>query len=237
MYSGIMASLDEAWRPGVKKVVLVLADAPPHDPEPVTGYTADDVIARAFAVDPAEVYVVNTGDATYGGSLSRVVEETGGSVVDAYSASRRPRRADRGARHRARQALRLGRRSVRRPQGHRAGARRQRLLRANRCSRAPTSGTSTATRSTTAPPPGRRRATPGRTASTERWPCGSPTRQVCLPSALRTRPRHPTATRCRPPRTSARRTPTRGRMTGTATASAMPVTRPRAGPPRTRKAS
>ena len=87
MYSGIMASLDEAWRPGVKKVVLVLADAPPHDPEPVTGYTADDVIARAFAVDPAEVYVVNTGDATYGGSLSRVVEETGGSVVDAYSAS------------------------------------------------------------------------------------------------------------------------------------------------------
>ncbi|MGY2875611.1 lysophospholipase L1-like esterase [Marmoricola sp. URHA0025 HA25] len=87
MYSGIMAGLDLPWRPGVKKAVIVLADAPPHDPEPVTGYTADDVISRAFAVDPAEVYLVDTGDAAYGGQVGQIASTTGGSLIDANSAA------------------------------------------------------------------------------------------------------------------------------------------------------
>jgi hypothetical protein len=82
MYSGLMTSLEQPWRPGVKKVVLVLADAPPHDPEPVTGYTAQTVIDKAFAVDPAEVYVVDTGGAA-DAAVQRIVTETGGDVVDA----------------------------------------------------------------------------------------------------------------------------------------------------------
>jgi len=81
MYSGIMAGLDLPWRPGVKKVVVVLADAPPHDPEPVSGYTAQTVIDRAYAVDPAEVYLVDTGYAA-DASLTRVLTETGGIRVD-----------------------------------------------------------------------------------------------------------------------------------------------------------
>lgn len=86
MYSGIQAGLKLPWRPGVKKVVIVLADAPPHDPEPVTGFTATDVIRDAIAVDPAEVYVVDTASAV-DSSLARVVAETGGMVVDAATSS------------------------------------------------------------------------------------------------------------------------------------------------------
>ncbi|MEZ5095971.1 MAG: VWA domain-containing protein [Nocardioides sp.] len=90
MYSGVDAALDLPWRPGVKKVVIVLADAPPHDPEPISGLTGQDVIDHALAVDPAEVYVVDTGSAV-SSSLANVVSSTGGSrrgLVD----RRRPER-------------------------------------------------------------------------------------------------------------------------------------------------
>lgn len=84
MYSGLREAIAVPWRPGVKKVVIVLADAPPHDPEPVTGLTANDIIAQAIAVDPAEVYVVDPGWAV-DDSLRSVVDGTGGVVVDASS--------------------------------------------------------------------------------------------------------------------------------------------------------
>lgn len=86
MWSGLRAGIGLPWRPGVKKVVIVLADAPPHDPEPISGLTAADIVAQAIAVDPAEVYVVDT----YGASspaLRSVVEGTGGLIVDARSSS------------------------------------------------------------------------------------------------------------------------------------------------------
>lgn len=85
MYSGIDAALDLPWRPGVKKVVIVLADAPPHDPEPISGLTGQDIIDHALAVDPAEVYVVDTGSAV-SASLANVVSRTGGSSIDSSSA-------------------------------------------------------------------------------------------------------------------------------------------------------
>jgi hypothetical protein len=60
VYSGLMAALERppdylgnalsAWRSGAKKTVLVLGDAPPHDPEPVTGYTLQAVTDAAAAV-------------------------------------------------------------------------------------------------------------------------------------------------------------------------------------------
>lgn len=62
IYSGIMAGLDLGWRPGVKKTMVVLGDAPSKDPEPVTGYTWASVAQRAFDIDPVEVYAVDTGD-------------------------------------------------------------------------------------------------------------------------------------------------------------------------------
>jgi lysophospholipase L1-like esterase len=85
MYSGLMTGLGLDWRPGVEKVVVVLADAPPHDPEPVSGYTAADVIAKAFSVDPAQVYALDVG-AAVDGSLASVINQTGGQGIDVATA-------------------------------------------------------------------------------------------------------------------------------------------------------
>jgi len=88
VYSGLMEGIGLSWRPGVKKMVLQLGDAPPHDPEPVTGLIADDVVAAAFAVDPAEVYVL---DVSSGGTpsplLVDIADRTGGGVFSATSPS------------------------------------------------------------------------------------------------------------------------------------------------------
>jgi len=52
-YSGIMGAINAvnigAWRSGAKKAIVVMTDAPPKDPEPVTGYTAASVAAAAQA--------------------------------------------------------------------------------------------------------------------------------------------------------------------------------------------
>jgi VCBS repeat-containing protein len=79
-YSGIKAALDLNWRPGVKKEVIVFTDAPAHDPEPVTGLTATDVISEAQAIDPAVVSVINTGGAD---QLAPVATGTGGVITAA----------------------------------------------------------------------------------------------------------------------------------------------------------
>jgi Ca2+-binding RTX toxin-like protein len=88
VYSGLLEGIALDWRPGVKKVVLQMGDAPPHDPEPVTGYTADDVVLGALAVDPAEVYVL---DVSTGGVpsplLADIASRTGGAVFSATSPS------------------------------------------------------------------------------------------------------------------------------------------------------
>jgi VCBS repeat-containing protein len=79
-YSGIEAAIGLPWRPGVKKEIIVFTDAPPHDPEPISGLTASKVVSDALAVDPAVVNVVNAGDAS---ALSTVTDGTGGSMVSA----------------------------------------------------------------------------------------------------------------------------------------------------------
>jgi hypothetical protein len=82
-YSGLKAAIDLPWRPGVKKVVLQLGDAPAHDPEPVTGLTADTIVAASLAVDPAQVYAVEVQGGSSGEGLTGVAKRTGGSVVTA----------------------------------------------------------------------------------------------------------------------------------------------------------
>jgi lysophospholipase L1-like esterase len=81
-YSGITAALNLDWRPGVKKHLIVFTDVDAHDPEPVTGLTADDVVAHAAAVDPAVINVVDTGG---GSNLATVASRTGGVAVQAAS--------------------------------------------------------------------------------------------------------------------------------------------------------
>ncbi|MGH9280297.1 MAG: PKD domain-containing protein [Acidimicrobiales bacterium] len=87
VYSGLMAAVRLPWRVGVKKVILQFGDAPPLDPEPVTGFTADDVVSAARAVDPAVVYgvdVSSSGDET-GPAMRAVASGTGGRVLKSPS--------------------------------------------------------------------------------------------------------------------------------------------------------
>lgn len=78
MYSGIMEGFNLPWRNGVKKALIVFADAGPLDPEPFTGLTAADIIQKSKEIDPVATYGVNTGSV---GALERIAEETGGEVI------------------------------------------------------------------------------------------------------------------------------------------------------------
>jgi alpha-tubulin suppressor-like RCC1 family protein/Mg-chelatase subunit ChlD len=89
VFSGLITGISGVdWRPAVQKVVVQLGDAPPHEPEPETGYTRNDVVAAAAAVDPAQVYVL---DVSSGGvpapALSEIADRTGGDVFSATSPS------------------------------------------------------------------------------------------------------------------------------------------------------
>lgn len=81
VYSGMMTGLDLDWRPGVKKVMLVLGDAPAKDPEPVTGFVWTSVADRAFEIDPVEVYAIDSGRLV-DSNLSELVSTTGGTSYD-----------------------------------------------------------------------------------------------------------------------------------------------------------
>jgi LPXTG-motif cell wall-anchored protein len=84
VYSGAMAGLGLDWRPGVRKVMIVLGDAPPKDPEPVSGFTAAAVAKKAFDVDPVEIYAIDTG-ALQSPEMASLVEATGGTAYNTGS--------------------------------------------------------------------------------------------------------------------------------------------------------
>jgi PKD domain/Peptidase family M23/von Willebrand factor type A domain len=80
--SGIQLAVDQPWRDGAKKAVIVLGDAPPHDPEPESGLASSDVIAAALAVDPAEIYPVLVNPyPELTAVMEPLAEGTGGRVV------------------------------------------------------------------------------------------------------------------------------------------------------------
>ncbi|KQO98500.1 cutinase family protein [Leifsonia sp. Leaf264] len=45
VYSGIVEGARQSWKAGVSRSIILIGDAPPHDPEDVTGYTAAQVTA------------------------------------------------------------------------------------------------------------------------------------------------------------------------------------------------
>ena len=55
VYSGIKTGLNLQWRAGVKKIMIVIGDAPAKDPEPVTELTEQSIVDAAYAVDPAQI--------------------------------------------------------------------------------------------------------------------------------------------------------------------------------------
>jgi hypothetical protein len=81
VYSGIMSALDESWRSGVKKVVIVIGDAPPKDPEPISGFTAETVQVKADAIDPAAIAVIDVGAAELSSAITPIVRHTGGRRI------------------------------------------------------------------------------------------------------------------------------------------------------------
>ena len=92
VYWGLMHAIGTdglgAWRDGVTKVVIVMGDAPPHDPEPFSGFTLKDVSTAAFNVDPAIIHGVVIGsDPDAFSYFSRLAEETKGKVFTALDAS------------------------------------------------------------------------------------------------------------------------------------------------------
>lgn len=88
VYSGLMEAIGLSWRPGVKKMVIQLGDAAPLDPEPFTGYTGDTVVDASFAVDPAEIYVVDvSSSSSTPPALADIAVRTGGGVYAAPTPS------------------------------------------------------------------------------------------------------------------------------------------------------
>lgn len=54
VFSGVMTAFDDlSWRSDSRKAVILMGDAPGKDPEPVTGYTRDDVLTAAHTLSPA----------------------------------------------------------------------------------------------------------------------------------------------------------------------------------------
>ena len=96
VYDALLRAIDSSsiggWRSGAKKILILMGDAPPHDPCPIHGYTLGDVELAALLADPAHVYSICIGN---GGSLDpnaveafkAISEGTGGEAFSASSAN------------------------------------------------------------------------------------------------------------------------------------------------------
>lgn len=107
VYSGLMAAVGLDWRENAKKVVIILGDAAPLDPEPVTDYTYEDVLLALFNADinldyPSSddrvvdgwedslinVFAIGTDASTDAADFfAGIAEETGGGYVGVEDAS------------------------------------------------------------------------------------------------------------------------------------------------------
>ena len=108
VYSGLMQALTQlAWREEAARVIILMGDAPPHDPEPETGFTEADVIeaANGVTINPlptlASVNLSQTtgtaasttihailidNDAAARASFTRLAEGTRGRLFEAATA-------------------------------------------------------------------------------------------------------------------------------------------------------
>lgn len=107
VYSALIRSINteglSPWREGVKKNIILLGDAPPHDPEPFTGYTMDSVVSAAKSIPSitgsalsraadtdaeVSIYGISIGyDSTTYSYFASLSEQTGGKVFRAPNAS------------------------------------------------------------------------------------------------------------------------------------------------------
>ena len=76
VYSALMAAVGLDWRSNAKKVIIIMGDAAPLDPEPYTEYTYADVLVALFAAD------INLD---LGHSDKRVVDVFDTSLINVFS--------------------------------------------------------------------------------------------------------------------------------------------------------
>ena len=76
VYSGLMKATELSWRTEAKKVIIILGDAPPLDPEPNTNYTFEKVLAELTAAD----IKVDRDESDH-----RVIGEMEDSMINVYS--------------------------------------------------------------------------------------------------------------------------------------------------------
>ena len=80
VYSGLMTAAGLPWRTDAEKVIIILGDAPPLDPEPETGYTYQTVINT-----------LREGDITIADDVSGfLAEDSGESGISVYSIGTEP---------------------------------------------------------------------------------------------------------------------------------------------------
>ena len=117
LWSGVMETINGQgigpWRANAKKAIVIMTDAPPHDPEPFTGYsiasvtaaanaggitfgdptlrlrtTSQDAVVNAATANGIRVYsVIVGGDYSAAYYLQQLADGTGGKVFTAYSAT------------------------------------------------------------------------------------------------------------------------------------------------------
>ncbi|MEA2786325.1 MAG: hypothetical protein QOF71_2429, partial [Candidatus Eremiobacteraeota bacterium] len=83
--SGVQRAVEFPWRDGVNKAIIVMGDAPGHDPEQHSGLTSASVIAAALAVDPAVIYPILVGPYGAFGTdafMANLAAGTGGQTFD-----------------------------------------------------------------------------------------------------------------------------------------------------------
>lgn len=71
-----------------RRGTLVMGDAPPHDPEPITGYTKYSTTIHATNADPVDIFTVVTSEDTEAkASFESMSELNGGSSFSALTPS------------------------------------------------------------------------------------------------------------------------------------------------------
>lgn len=76
VYSALMSAVELNWRSDAKKVIIIMGDAAPLDPEPDSGFTYDDVLLALFNAD------INID---FGDSDERVVDSLDTSLINVFS--------------------------------------------------------------------------------------------------------------------------------------------------------
>ena len=88
VYTGMMTALNLSWRTGAHKVLIAIGDAGGHPTDPVTGFTAADVVARALSLDPVSVYGLVAHDSSdAAATFDELATGTGGAQLPIASAA------------------------------------------------------------------------------------------------------------------------------------------------------